>query len=159
MTTAHQRQTDIARIRMLPAQLARLVDGMTDAQLDFSRGPGDWTARQVVHHLADSHINAYVRSKLIATEDRPPLKGYHQEVWAEMTDAKALPLAVSFAILEGIHSRWVTFFENLPDDAWARVGIHSEDGEMSLAYILEHYAWHGDNHLAQIQTLRNAQGS
>ncbi len=158
MTNQVERNNYIQTIRHLPDHLSQIVADMSDAQLDFSRAPGDWSTRQVVHHLADSHMNAYIRSKLIVTEDRPPLKGYDQEVWAELPDAKTLPLAPSFAILSGVHSRWATFFETVGESDWARVGVHSQDGDMTLDYILEHYAWHCDNHIEQIQTLRNAQG-
>ena len=158
MTTTNERHAQILKIRQLPDQLAALVADMNDAQLDFSRGPGDWTTRQVVHHLADSHVNAYIRTKFALTEDHPTFKPYDQEVWAELDDAKTMPLAPSLAILGGLHDRWAHLFESLPEASWSRAGFHPEDGEMTIEHILEHYAWHGENHLRQIQTLREAQG-
>ncbi len=157
MISQRERTISIQTLRQFPGHLAQLVADMSDEQLDFARFPGDWSTRQVIHHLADSHINAYIRSKFVVTQEQPPLRAYAQEIWAELPDAKTLPLAPSIAILSGLHERWALFFENLSESDFARVGVHSEDGPTTLDAMLEHYAWHCDNHLAQIQTLRDAQ--
>lgn len=152
------RSDRIARIRALP-QLARAaVAGLDDAQLDTPYREGGWTPRQVIHHLADSHMNAYVRTRLILTEERPRLKPYDQEAWARLPDAHRLPVDGSLAILEGLHVRWCRLLEELPEPAWARTGEHPEFGTISLDDILDTYARHGENHVGQIAGLRKRMG-
>jgi len=140
----------IDKIRRLPEQIAGLVDGLTDAQLTGHFLAGEWSVAQNVHHLADSHMNNYIRCKLIATEDHPPLKPYDQEVWAEMADASDADVEVSLALLTALHSRWVVFWENLPGDAWSRTGFHPESGSVTLDDQLQLYAAHGEAHIDQI---------
>lgn len=147
----------IDKIRRLPQQIAGLVDGLTDAQLTGHFLDGEWSVAQNVHHLADSHMNSYIRCKLIATEDHPPLKPYDQDLWAEMADASGPDLAVSLALLTALHSRWVVFWENLPADAWARTGFHPANGDVSLDDILKSYAAHGESHIDQITRTLAAQ--
>jgi uncharacterized damage-inducible protein DinB len=141
----------------VPAALEAAIEGLNDAQLDTPYREGGWTVRQVVHHLADSHINAFIRAKLVLTEDHPTLKPYQQDRWAELTDAK-LPVAPSLAILRGLHERWVALLRSLPETAWTRTAFHPENGEMTLDDILQLYAHHGSTHAAQIETLRARTG-
>lgn len=146
----HQRSALINKIRHLPGQVAALVSGLTDAQLTARPLAGEWSVAQNVHHLADSHMNSYIRCKLIATEEHPTLKPYDQEIWAELADASGPDVTVSLDLLTALHSRWVIFWENLPDHAWARTGFHPEAGVVTLEDQLRLYAGHGESHIDQI---------
>jgi hypothetical protein len=141
----------IRKIEALPGQVRAAVAGAGGGQLDRPYRPGGWSARQVVHHLADSHMNAYIRCRLILTEAEPPLKGYAQDDWARLPDASGGPLEPSLAILDGLHARWAAFFRALPEDAWQRAGRHTEYGPVTLGRILETYAAHGEKHLEHIR--------
>lgn len=147
----------IDKIRRLPEQIAELVDGLTDGQLTARPLAGEWSVAQNVHHLADSHMNSYIRCKLIATEVHPTLKPYDQEMWAELADASGPDVEVSLALLTALHSRWVVFWRNLPSDAWARTGFHPENGDVTLDDQLEAYAAHGESHIDQITRTLAAQ--
>jgi uncharacterized damage-inducible protein DinB len=151
------RQRHIGELASLPAALEAAIAGLSDEQLDTPYRDGGWTVRQVVHHLADSHINAFVRAKLMVTEEHPTLKPYEQDRWAELADTR-LPVAPSLAILRGLHERWVTLLRSLPESAWSRTAYHPENGEMSLDDILLLYARHGSSHAAQIAALRARTG-
>ena len=144
----------INRIRSLPRQLEKAIAGLDESQLSTPYRDGGWTVRQVVHHLADSHMNAFIRMKLILAEDHPTLKPYDQEVWAELPDIRS-PLDASLGIIRGLHERWVTLLENIPESAWTRTGKHPETGEVSLESLLTTYAHHGENHVGQITGLRS----
>ena len=156
MLTATERRDKIALIRRLPAELESAVQGLNDQQLDTPYREGGWTVRQVVHHLADSHLNAFVRMKLILTEDHPTLKPYDQEMWAKLPDTLETPLASSLTILKGLHERWSTLLENVPETSWARSARHPESGEVTLDSMLTTYAKHGEKHVGHIMGLRNA---
>jgi hypothetical protein len=145
-----ERRALIEQIRQLPAQLGALVAPLTPAQLTTPFLAGEWTVAQNVHHLVDSHMNSYVRCKLIATEDNPPLKPYDQDRWAAFPDASAADVSASLALLAALHARWVFFWQQLPDDAWQRAGFHPDNGPMTLDDILRSYADHGRAHLDQI---------
>lgn len=146
----NERSILIEKIRRLPGQIVALVTGLSDAQLTSHPLAGEWSVAQNVHHLADSHINSYIRCKLIATEDHPTLKPYDQDVWAALTDASGPDVAVSLALLTALHGRWVVFWENLPDNAWTRTGFHPEAGTVTLDDQLRLYAAHGESHIDQI---------
>jgi hypothetical protein len=155
--TSAIRLARIARIAALPEELTTLVASLSDAQLD-ARAPDDpWTVRQVAHHIADSHANAFIRSKLILTEDRPTLKPYDQDTWVTLPDTRAMPVMASLALLRGLHARWVRIFESLDEADWGRAALHPELGEVTLDTILETYARHCDDHLAQIRRILAAQ--
>ncbi len=156
MLTAAERLEKIARIEALPSILEQAVKGLTDSQLDTPYREGGWTVRQVVHHLADSHMNAFVRAKLIITEDNPVLKPYNQDDWATTVDGRTLPLQSSLSILRGLHERWVTLLKSLPENAWSRTGQHPELGAVTLERQLMIYSGHGDKHVGQITGLRAA---
>lgn len=121
--TAAERTAMINQIRMLPTKLEDAVRRLNDAQLDTPYGEGKWTLRQVVHHLADSHINALSRFKLVLTEDNPIIKPYRQEQWATLPDSLKQPLEPSLQILRGLHYRWSALLENVPESAWQRTGF------------------------------------
>jgi uncharacterized damage-inducible protein DinB len=158
MLLPEERHALIARLAELPVLVAEAVHGLTDAQLDTPYREGGWTVRQVVHHLVDSHVNGYVRMRLILTEERPALKPYDQDAWAALHDAAHGPVAPSLQVLEGLHARWAALLSSLPDAAWARTGLHPARGAMSLDDFLELYARHGPHHAGQIQELRTRNG-
>jgi uncharacterized damage-inducible protein DinB len=149
----------IESIAATPARLRAAVAGLDDAQLDTPYRDGGWTVRQVVHHVPDSHLNAYTRCKLAVTEDRPTIKPYDEAAWAGLDDARTLPVDVSLALLEALHVRWVHFLRSLPDGAWAREISHPEwDAPMALDKLLALYAWHGRHHEAHVVGLRRRMG-
>jgi DinB superfamily len=148
--TSQARKPLIDKIRRLPAQIEALVSGLSEPQLTTHFLAGEWTVAQNVHHLADSHMNSYIRCKLILTEENPPLKPYDQDAWANLPDAQSADLSTSLALLQQLHARWVTFWETLPDDAWPRIGFHPANGPMTLDDILRSYADHGEAHIDQI---------
>jgi hypothetical protein len=151
MLTPEQRREMIEAIRRFPAELEAAVGGLSEAQFRTRFIPYEWTVLQNIHHLADSHMNAFIRTKLLLTEDRPTLKPYNQETWAETLDALELPPEASLAILRGLHRRWSDLLDSLDDSDWARVGLHPEAGEMSVEDILQTYSRHGAGHIEQIQ--------
>lgn len=147
----NERQANIEKISKLPEQIEALVHGLSVEQLTTHYLPTEWTVAQNVHHLFDSHVNSYIRCKLIVTEDNPPLKPYDQDRWADLPDAGDADIAVSLALLRGLHSRWVQFWQGLQDGDFARAGVHPDNGPMSLDRILKAYAAHGEAHIDQIQ--------
>lgn len=157
MLTAQQRQTYIDQIRDLPEQLAALVRDLSEEQLTTPYLAGEWTVAQNVHHLADSHMNSYIRCKLIATEDNPPLKPYDQDQWALFADATAADITISLQLLGSLHRRWVIFWEGLSEADWQRAGRHPENGLVSLEMQAQLYAAHGLGHLDQIARTLAAQ--
>ena len=148
--TTEERRALIDKIQRLPEQIADLVTGLSAEQLTTPYLAGEWTVAQNVHHLVDSHMNSYIRCKLIATEDHPTLKPYDQDAWAQFADAQAADVSGSLAMLEQLHRRWVSFWETLPDDAWPRTGHHPESGTVTLETQLAGYAAHGEAHIDQI---------
>ncbi len=157
MLTMQQRQGYIDQIRALPQQLEALTRDLTVEQLRTAYLPGEWTVAQNVHHLADSHMHSYIRCKLIATEDDPPLKPYDQDQWATFPDATSAEIDVSLALLKSLHMRWVSFWEQLGEQDWQRTGQHPENGTVSLERQVQLYAAHGVGHLDQITRTLAAQ--
>lgn len=156
MTTAERTEL-IEKIRRLPGQIAELVTGLSAEQLTTHYLPDEWSVAQNVHHLVDSHMNSYIRCKLIATEEHPTLKPYDQDQWAQFADAGAADVSGSLLMLEQLHRRWVSFWETLPDGAWARTGHHPESGTVTLDTQLASYADHGEAHIDQITRTLAAQ--
>ena len=148
----------IADIESLPGDLRRVVSSLTDNQLDTPYRQGGWTARQVVHHLADSHLNSYVRFKWALTEERPVIKAYWEDRWAELPDYRDTPIEVSLGLLESLHSRWCVLLRSLSDDDLQREFVHPESGPVALALSIANYAWHGRHHLAHIENLIQREG-
>ncbi len=152
------RQQAIDSIAGTPAKLKAALSGLHDAQLDTPYRDGGWTVRQVAHHVPDSHLNAYVRFRLALTENQPTIKPYEEARWAELADAKSAPVAVSLALLEPLHDRWVRLLRSLTASDFARTFVHPEHGVRTLDWMLFLYAWHGRHHTAHITTLRNQKG-
>lgn len=145
----------ISEIEKFPIWIKEAVEELYEQQLNTPYRDGGWTIKQVVHHLADSHMNAYIRVKLALTEDRPTIKPYDEKQWAEMDDAKNLPVEYSLSILESLHPRWVYVLKNISENDLERVVFHPARGkEMSVKYIIAQYAWHGKHHCAHITELR-----
>jgi len=152
------RQQAIDSIAGTPAKLKAALSGLHDTQLDTPYRDGGWTVRQVAHHVPDSHLNAYVRFRLALTENQPTIKPYEEVRWAELADAKSAPVAVSLALLEPLHDRWVRLLRSLTASDFARTFVHPEHGVRTLDWMLFLYAWHGRHHTAHITTLRKQKG-
>ncbi len=152
------RAAHIQTLRQLPDQLKSAVAGLNDAQLDTPYRDGGWTVRQLVHHLADSHVNSYVRFKLALTEDWPTIKPYDEAAWAELSDSRWLPIDVSLTFLTALHQRWVALLESLSEDDFRRGYNHPESGRQNLAQVLALYDWHSRHHTAHITNLRTRMG-
>lgn len=151
--SADWRANHIRDIAELPAQMRAAVAGLTDAQLDTPYRPGGWTVRQVVHHVADSHANGYVRQKLALTEQNPTIKPYDEVRWAELPDSQ-LPIDVSLRMLDAIHERWGTLLRALPAERFASPYLHPDSGPQTLDSSVSNYSWHGRHHVAHITELR-----
>ena len=148
----------IGEIAETPGALRSAVAGLSRDQLETPYRPGGWTVKQVVHHLPDSHMNAYVRFKLALTEEEPTVKGYEEAKWAELSDSERVPTDVSLDLLDALHLRWVTLLRGM-DAAGFRRGLrHPERGLLTLAQLLGLYAWHGRHHVAHITALRAREG-
>jgi uncharacterized damage-inducible protein DinB len=158
MLTAAERHDLMAKMRRLPVAVEAALKDLTDAQLNTPYREGGWTVRQVVHHLADSHLNGFVRMKLMLTEVGPVLKPYDQDAWATLPDTAAMPIDSSMLILRGLHERWFALLENLPEVSWNRSALHPEIGVVTLADLLADYARHGEHHVEQVMRLRAALG-
>lgn len=156
--TAQDRDGFIAQIADAPERLRAALKGLSEAQLDTPYREGGWTVRQVVHHLFDSHLNAYVRFKLALTENEPTIKPYSESLWAELPEARTAPAEISTALLENLHRRWVLMMRAMTDAEWKRSFRHPERGVMSLQETLGLYAWHGRHHVAHITELRRRNG-
>jgi hypothetical protein len=141
----------IDQIRRLPDELAALTSNLSPAQLITQYLAGEWSVAQNVHHVADSHMNSYIRLKLILAEEQPTLRPYDQDVWATTPEANLPDLSASLLLLAGLHARWATLFEGLDDAQWTRTGFHPENGVVSVEDILRSYAAHGIGHLDQIR--------
>lgn len=145
----------IDEIEILPGRLKKAVVGLSQMQLETPYREGGWTVRQVVHHVPDSHMNAYIRFKWSLTEDKPTIKPYFEDKWAELDDAQNAPVDVSISLLEALHRRWVLLLRSMSPTDFKRTFIHPDHGkEMSLEHIAGMYAWHGQHHLAHIQRLK-----
>ena len=151
MLSPEQRYAYIQTIAQLPTQLEEAIQNLTTEQLSSFYLDEEWSIAQNVHHMADSHMNSFIRLKLILTEDHPTLKPYDQDAWVNMADEVSLDLENSFSILRGLYRRWVIVFESLTEDQWQRTGHHPEIGTVTVADMLESYAGHCRDHLDQIQ--------
>jgi uncharacterized damage-inducible protein DinB len=158
-TAGPERRTEfIQTIADLPTKIAAAVNGLNEQQLDTPYRPDGWTVRQTVHHVADSHINSYVRFKLALTEDGPPtIVPYYEDRWAELADSK-LPIEVSLAIIDGVHQRWTTLLDSMTDADFNKIFKHPETGDWTLESALAMYAWHSCHHAAHITRLREREG-
>jgi hypothetical protein len=148
-------------LRQLPKRLKAAVDGLTEGQLDTPYREGGWTVRQTVHHVADSHANAYIRFKLALTEDWPTIKPYEEALWAELADSR-LPVQLSLDLLTALHDRWVVLLESMSDADFHKGYIHPaikiDGGRQPLSEVLAMYAWHSRHHTAHLANLRSRMG-
>ncbi len=156
--TNAQRHTMITSVGEMPAKLRAAVAGLNDNQLSTPYRPSGWTLRQVVHHVADSHMNAYVRFRLGITEAEPVVKPYDEKTWAELFDARTAPVEISLGLVEGVHKRWVMLLETVREIDFNRNVRHPEHGTMSLDDVLALYEWHGRHHVGHITALRQRAG-
>lgn len=146
-------------IQYLPQFLENALINLDEHQIDTPYREGGWTIRQVVHHVADSHMNAFIRFKLGLSEENPSIKPYDQDVWAEMPDTKNLPVNISATLLFALHRRWIELLNNIQPTEWNRTLFHPEYKKtMTLWYVLGLYAWHSRHHVAQITALRKRMG-
>lgn len=150
MRTETQIHNLISHIETFPERLFQVVNGLSEQQLLRRYRPESWTVRQVIHHIADSHMNGYSRMKMVLTEENPILKSYEEKDWAKTADVALISTDVSVAILRGLHARWSVFLKSLPNESWSRKGTHTGHGEMTLEDLLAEYAEHGDLHLEHI---------
>jgi DinB superfamily len=141
----------VKTIEDTPGRFRALVAGLSDAQLETTYRPGGWTIRQVVHHVPESHMNAYIRMKMAATEDSPAIKTYEEQLWAELPDAKTAPAELSLSLLEALHRRWVLFLRNLSDAEYARTFRHPDWGTVTIDEAVALYEWHCRHHLAHVE--------
>jgi len=152
------RAANINTLRLLPERLRAAVAGFNDEQLDTTYREGGWTLRQVVHHIGDSHLNAYIRFKLALTEDWPTIKPYDEAAWAALNDSRWLPIDGSLALIDALHARWVALLETMTDDDFRRGFTHPERGKVNLALVLAMYDWHSRHHTAHITRTRQSRG-
>lgn len=148
----------IRSLATVPARMRMAVDGLSETRLDTPYRPGGWTVRQLVHHVSDSHINAYVRMKWGLTEDTPAIKTYDEKVWAELLDACTASVEISLQLLTGLHARWDALLNAMTTEDFARTIRHPEMGAMTLTTLLQLYGWHGRHHVAHIERLREREG-
>lgn len=156
-STGALRQSFIQTIEELPNKLRKAIEGLTDGQLDTRYRPGGWTVRQVVHHIADSHLNSFCRFKLAMTEDCPTIRAFREDRWAELPDSQ-LPVDPSLKIIEGVHARWAAMLNSMDSEDFARTLDHPESGEWNLDKFLGLYDWHSKHHTAHITRLRERNG-
>jgi uncharacterized damage-inducible protein DinB len=157
--TQEELQQWVGDIELMPVRLREAVAGLTDEQLDTPYRPGGWTIRQVVHHLADSHMNSYTRFKLALTEEEPTIKPYYEDRFAELTDGRTAPIDLSLTLLDALHSRWTILLKSLQREQLSRSFIHPESGgSIRLDWNIGNYAWHGNHHIAHITRLSDRMG-
>lgn len=156
--SADERSERIEMLAAHPARIRGAVTGLDDGQLDTCYRDGGWTVRQLVHHLADSHLNSYLRFRLAVTEQHPRICTYDQDAWAELEDARTGPVEPSLGVLDGLHARWVHFLRSLPPEAFDRTVDHPELGAVTVDRLLEVYGWHCVHHEGHVIALRRRMG-
>jgi hypothetical protein len=157
LISSEDRRTAIHILAEMPEKLREAMSGLNDAQLDTPYREGGWTVRQLVHHIADSHMTAFLRLRKALTEDWPAVAGYDEKAFATLADV-GTPAEWSLEILEGVHARWVTLLKSLTEERWHCGFKHAERGRMALDYATMLYAWHSQHHVAHISALRTRQG-
>ena len=156
--TSAERSTFLEQIAAVPARMREAVAGLDEAQLDTPYRDGGWTVRQVVHHVPDSHMNAYTRVKLALTEEEPAIKPYDEAAWAMLNDVRDTPVETSLLLLETLHARWGTILGAMTAADFSRTLRHPDHGVMTLDWLVAMYAWHGRHHVAHITSLRRRNG-
>ena len=150
-----QKEIWLNDIKFLPQLVENAILNLDKAHIHTPYREGGWTVQQVIHHIADSHINAYCRFKLGLTENNPTIRTYEEKLWAELDDVKDLPVNISITLLYALHTRWYESLKKLPDETWERSIFHPGHGkELTLWHLLGSYAWHGKHHVAHIVALR-----
>ena len=158
LMSKQQRDAAIVNISELPPRMRAALHGLSPQQLDTPYRPGGWTVRQVAHHVPDSHLNAYIRTKLALTEQEPTIKPYDEKAWADLADTKTTPVETSLALLEAVHERFDNLLRSLSDADFARTFRHPEHGVRTLDWMIALYAWHGPHHTAHITSLKERMG-
>ena len=153
-----QRRVAIENIAAMPRNFRAAVAGLDETQLDTPYRPDGWTVRQLVHHVPDSHLNAYTRFKLALTEDTPTIKPYDENEWAKLEDSRTTPIETSLSLLENVHDRWVRVIRAMSPSDFSRKLNHPENGMMNLDQLLAAYDWHGTHHTAHVANLRSRHG-
>lgn len=148
---ARERVALIEAIERTPARIRGLVSGLSEAALETPYRDGGWTIRQVVHHVPDSHMNAYIRMKLAVTEDRPAIRTYEEALWAELPDGRTAPIAMSLDLLDALHRRWVTCLRALTETQLRRAFVHPQWGDVTVDEAIVMYEWHCRHHTAHIE--------
>jgi uncharacterized damage-inducible protein DinB len=154
--SAAEREGFLRDLEELPSNMRRAVAGLTDEQLNTPYREGGWTLRQVVHHVADSHMHSYIRCKFAKSLEKPTIMPYDEQVWAQFDDGANAPVEVSLSLLSSLHNRWVRWLRSLPESDFGRTLIHPENGPMTLDVVIALYSWHGRHHTAHLASLRSA---
>jgi len=154
----NERRKLIDDIEQAPAALRAAIEGLSPQQIETPYRDGGWTVRQLVHHVPDSHMNAYIRFRMALTEDAPTIKPYMEDRWANLPDVQSVPLEVSLALLDSMHTRWVSLLRSIEPQDWKRTFNHPELGSVPLQKSLGLYAWHGRHHVAHVTELRKKMG-
>jgi len=144
----------IKEIELLPQKLSDSVKGLSQDQLQTHYRPEGWTVQQLVHHIADSHMNAYIRFKLALTEDKPMIKPYNEKLWAELPDSNLVDINISLDLIKSLHIRWATILKQLSKEELNKEFLHPESGMKNIKETVSNYAWHGNHHLAHITSLK-----
>ena len=152
------RSRHIEAIAAMPTQMRRAVEGLKDPQLNTPYREGGWMVRQVIHHVPDSHLNAYIRCKWAITEDNPTIKPYEEGAWAALKDSELTPIEVSLTLLESLHARWAVLLKSLSLEDFQRKFVHPDSGPRDVDWLLQLYSWHGRHHTAHITSLRERMG-
>lgn len=156
--SAEQKEKWLTDILFLPRQLEMAILNLDEQQLETPYREEGWTVRQVIHHVADSHMNAFIRCKLALTETNPTIKPYEEALWAEQSDYK-LAVNISLTLLHALHNRWYDLLKHMKEEEWNRTVVHPQHNkQMSLWFLLGMYAWHGHHHTAHITSLRERMG-
>jgi uncharacterized damage-inducible protein DinB len=152
------RAAGIDTIAELPAKLRAAVSGLDDAQLDTPYRDGGWTVRQLVHHVADSHMHAFARTRFALAQDNPTISAYDEAAWAELPDSRTMPAELSLTLLDALHQRWAHTLRAAPAESFARTIQHPENGTMTVDALVNMYAWHSRHHTAHVTSLRERMG-
>lgn len=155
---AAEREKFLKDIEETPNRLRAAIRGLSEEQLNTPYRDGGWTVRQVVHHVPDSHLNAYVRFKLALTEENPTIKPYDEGAWAGLKDSELTPVEVSLTLLESLHARWTVLLRSLKPEDFRRTFNHPDSGPHDVDWLLGLYSWHGSHHVAHITSLRDRMG-
>ena len=155
-STPEQRAAWIEDIAATPANIAAIVSAMTPVQLATPYREGGWTAAQVVHHMADSHMNAYIRTRFAIAEDNFTVKPYDENRWAQFPDATSIDVTASVQVLQGLHARWTTLLRTLTPSDFQRALLHPERGPMTIDTLVQLYAWHGKHHAGHLRIVKGS---